>query len=433
MVRVARYADNLGSSPRVRGKPRRAGGGFPPVRLIPACAGKTSCLSNWLISNAAHPRVCGENAPSLDALTVNAGSSPRVRGKRTRSRSVAYRARLIPACAGKTSAPGGLRASPGAHPRACGENASALGTPAADFGSSPRVRGKPSDRRRSQGLRGLIPARAGKTATSQGSSVLRPAHPRACGENVVGESVELYRPGSSPRVRGKPETRSYPPSTPRLIPARAGKTGKPSALIAPPPAHPRACGENPDKQRHSAGRTGSSPRVRGKRAFDPRPGNWRGLIPARAGKTAPVKSLARSRRAHPRACGENVSNTYWMAVHVGSSPRVRGKLLELGAEDDGKGLIPARAGKTSRSYRGPWKRWAHPRACGENWIVDLADFGLAGSSPRVRGKPFPSLIDSLHSGLIPARAGKTRARPPTWCRCPAHPRACGENSMLWTV
>ena len=55
--------------------------------------------------------------------------------------------------------------------------------------------------RRSQ--RGLIPARAGKTADSQRLSALTTAHPRAGGENsLVGAIVAMFI-GSSPRGRGK--------------------------------------------------------------------------------------------------------------------------------------------------------------------------------------------------------------------------------------
>ena len=51
------------------------------------------------------------------------------------------------------------------------------------------------------------------------------------------------------------------------------------------------------------------------------------------------------------------------------------------------GLIPAHAGKTLH-HRGRGRmRRAHPRACGENLSTDTEDVILAGSSPRMRGKP----------------------------------------------
>ena len=233
-----------GSSPRVRGKPRRAGGGFPPVRLIPACAGKTSCLSNWLISNATHPRVCGENFCGCSAPDADWGSSPRVRGKLRGSGCGRPRPGLIPACAGKTPRRPLRPRRSRAHPRVCGENAPSLDALTVNAGSSPRVRGKHPGLQSSDPVRRLIPARAGKTARASRSPPSPVAHPRVCGENAQARGGVTMLDGSSPRVRGKPETRSYPPSTPRLIPARAGKTARSDVRATSARAHPRACGEN---------------------------------------------------------------------------------------------------------------------------------------------------------------------------------------------
>ena len=70
-------------------------------------------------------------------------------------------------------------------------------------------------------------------------------------------------------------------------------------------------------------------------------------------------------------------------------------------------LIPARAGKTpAANHALPWS-WAHPRACGENVDLARAQAPLPGSSPRVRGKPFPYGKYPRLIRLIPARAGKT--------------------------
>ena len=112
-----------GSSPRVRGKLDRLSMLRGRQRLIPACAGKTiSALFSYFF-RWAHPRVCGENkfCPPMDPAYP--GSSPRVRGKQGSCRGRCWFVRLIPACAGKThgSAPGS--ADSAAHPRVCGENA----------------------------------------------------------------------------------------------------------------------------------------------------------------------------------------------------------------------------------------------------------------------------------------------------------------------
>ena len=95
--------DGYGSSPRVRGKPRDVDRAPQPPRLILACAGKTRFPLDDAPLRPAHPRVCGENAGAGDALPHRGGSSPRVRGKLLRHRQERARVRLIPACAGKTS------------------------------------------------------------------------------------------------------------------------------------------------------------------------------------------------------------------------------------------------------------------------------------------------------------------------------------------
>ena len=91
-----------------------------------------------------------------------------------------------------------------------------------------------------------------------------------------------------------------------------------------------------------------------------------GLIPARAGKTASIAMFVRRRWAHPRAGGENAIVIGMVREGMGSSPRGRGKrLLRRGHRLDGR-LIPARAGKTVDSDSSAGTRWAHPRAGGEN-------------------------------------------------------------------
>ena len=91
-----------GSSPRGRGKQARVGATVDGYGLIPAWAGKTASLACAAVIGWAHPRVGGENR--LDAIQklVEAGSSPRGRGKLASSTVTVMGAGLIPAWAGKT-------------------------------------------------------------------------------------------------------------------------------------------------------------------------------------------------------------------------------------------------------------------------------------------------------------------------------------------
>ena len=291
------------------------------------------------------------------------------------------------------------------------------------------MRGKQRRLRVGPVLPGLIPARAGKTLTPARPGRRGTAHPRACGENGRQPADAGPKVGSSPRVRGKPELIELPRALPRLIPARAGKTGR-RAFAGPGWwAHPRACGENADELVDHDPGFGSSPRVRGKPlGGEPCLGGAR-LIPARAGKTAGSRGPSRTSGAHPRACGENSNALVAREVSHGSSPRVRGKRPSTKGMIRRERLIPARAGKTF--MRGPpaGGRGAHPRACGENRRRGSRIRGRPGSSPRVRGK-LPASPPAAPGGrLIPARAGKTRPGPARCGRRRAHPRACGENRV----
>ena len=196
---------SAGSSPRVRGKPHPRAEVGHGRGLIPACAGKTHHITQADLGQQAHPRVCGENAPPSSAAMTAPGSSPRVRGKLRRAICCA--------------------ASGLAHPRVCGENKTLTLGPGKLSGSSPRVRGKRRDPRRRQGRSRLIPACAGKTASSAEPRPRGRAHPRVCGENFACWGTRMNRVGSSPRVRGKPARPGVPRRPGGLIPACAGKTG----------------------------------------------------------------------------------------------------------------------------------------------------------------------------------------------------------------
>ena len=193
---------------------------------------------------------------------------------------------------------------------------------------------------------GLIPAHAGKTARIEPALITSPAHPRACGENPKSHEPAPLSAGSSPRMRGKPTTSPVKPSTGGLIPAHAGKTSWSGIDLASSTAHPRACGENAIQCQRARNLNGSSPRMRGKLCELGYTRLVCGLIPAHAGKTVKVATHFMLHRAHPRACGENPPDSNSSHPISGSSPRMRGKLLCVSSHSRATGLIPAHAGKT---------------------------------------------------------------------------------------
>ena len=114
------------------------------------------------------------------------------------------------------------------------------------------------------------------------------------------------------------------------------------------------------------GRTGSSPRGRGKRRRLGGRRRYQRLIPARAGKTPETHPHGGPTSAHPRAGGENPGGDDGQSIGFGSSPRGRGKRLVNDAHLVRVRLIPARAGKTKPSSANGNATAAHPRAGGEN-------------------------------------------------------------------
>ena len=172
-------------------------------------------------------------------------------------------------------------------------------------------------------------------------------------------------------------------------------------------AHPRSRGENASVMRLGVGSGGSSPLARGKLQLLLVQARGAGLIPARAGKTSRGLIGARVMRAHPRSRGENVNPPDCVVCHSGSSPLARGKRVRAASDRRRGGLIPARAGKTSPARAGAASARAHPRSRGENAVTTPIAGTQAGSSPLARGKRTGLCRLLRRTGLIPARAGKT--------------------------
>ncbi len=356
-------------------------------RFIPARAGNASLSSSPLWCCPVHPRACGERTPASAATAQSAGSSPRVRGTRERSSISPIQARFIPARAGNAATFCLRRSRSAVHPRACGERTITTSAISSAAGSSPRVRGTPRNRSPMEPGRRFIPARAGNAAKPMSPALRAPVHPRACGERRRRDSLRRSAAGSSPRVRGT------------HIFLQLDVQGC--------QVHPRACGERRGRTRDEHVDAGSSPRVRGTQARIPGGPGLARFIPARAGNAAATSRSAISSPVHPRACGERNDLDAGHRGERGSSPRVRGTLLDVEGQAKLLRFIPARAGNAAYvdGELDPVK--VHPRACGER----------SGSGPA--GAPF--------FRFIPARAGNAGTMLPSWSSRPVHPRACGER------
>ena len=112
----------LGSSPRMRGTPLKTFYDGRETRIIPAYAGNTSSAMLNSFSFRDHPRVCGEHQCPRGHISTSWGSSPRMRGTRSRRARIPLGARIIPAYEGNTLTLLAAGECSGDHPRVCGEH-----------------------------------------------------------------------------------------------------------------------------------------------------------------------------------------------------------------------------------------------------------------------------------------------------------------------
>ena len=336
----------LGSSPLARGlpPPPSAGGGAP--RIIPARAGFTAASWSPHGARTDHPRSRGVYPPYPRHLQPGRGSSPLARGLR------------------------------------------GAGDPAA----LPR---------------GIIPARAGFTRATPPTPCPEWDHPRSRGvyfwERVILDGLL----GSSPLARGLPALVDECEREGRIIPARAGFTPR-----APGPRpgvrdHPRSRGVYPLILAHPPGTAGSSPLARGLRDTGGHAATATRIIPARAGFTPRCPRRSCRRPDHPRSRGVYRRVRGRRPRRGGSSPLARGLLPQVEGHQFVLGIIPARAGFTSRRSAGRPSPGDHPRSRGVYIALVIVILHRWGSSPLARGLRLPAAAGRLGGGIIPARAGFT--------------------------
>ena len=440
-------------------------------RFIPACAGNSRAKRAHPRTAPVHPRVCGE----LDLAKV----------RRPKAR------RFIPACAGNSSANDGRRDQHPVHPRVCGELHDRRGgerrparfIPACagnsferfhsaitDRGSSPRVRGtRGSSPPRPTtlpvhprvcgelvgGVQGgalmprFIPACAGNSPAAWTRPSRSTVHPRVCGELMVISMSLICLSGSSPRVRGTLAEQLDRVVRGRFIPACAGNSNVTSATASARTVHPRVCGElvqrdvetadrgrfipacagnSPDYLAKHDGPAGSSPRVRGTRAFGCGSAAAPPVHPRVCGELAGAAIRRQEiRRFIPACAGNSVQKRGREADEAGSSPRVRGTPRPLPAPCWRSRFIPACAGNSRRRSGWSWRATVHPRVCGELEATARSNPSRSTVHPRVCGElDSPRRGSLLPSGSSPRVRGTRRRRPRSGISTTVHPRVCGE-------
>ena len=191
-----------------------------------------------------------------------------------------------------------------------------------------------------------------------------------------------------PRSRGVYRHSDVGPRVPRrIIPARAGFTPDFAELKKFVTDHPRSRGVYGPRSLHGQRLSGSSPLARGLHLPPEDRRGRRGIIPARAGFTSPVRPDHHERQDHPRSLG--VYKLSWPRFfrHPGSSPLARG-LPGPRCQSDETGAD-------------------HPRSRGVYDALLWASSFSAGSSPLARGLQPRRGQARRPARIIPARAGFT--------------------------
>ena len=461
-----------GSSPLARGLHAFGRIDMRPVRIIPARAGFTPALRVQDVDVEDHPRSRGVYATPFPVPLPAVGSSPLARGLPRKLATATITSRIIPARAGFTDYRKGLIIISEDHPRSRGVYCFRGSCTRSPAGSSPLARGLPEAPVRLGEQVRIIPARAGFTAAPEGEPLPVRDHPRSRGVYGRPGGRTIARSGSSPLARGLLTREEESEDEVRIIPARAGFTwpdqraarrrrdhprsrgvyhdiqeagarGRGSSPLArglpTAPAvlalvtldHPRSRGVYPMPTAPTCATTGSSPLARGLRLLRGVDIPVKGIIPARAGFTTRRPTRSPLCADHPRSRGVYMTTVAPSSARTGSSPLARG----LRRRDDGVGrtvrIIPARAGFTVPARRRPCRGRDHPRSRGVYGPSACPAGRASGSSPLARGLPAPVWPAASRAWIIPARAGFTRSSrsPPT--RASDHPRSRGVYAPSW--
>ena len=191
----------------------------------------------------------------------------------------------------------------------------------------------------------ITPAHAGKSCAQRTLSPRPQDHPRVCGEKLDRTVLSVEAEGSPPPVRGKASRAGLLRQRKRITPACAGKSPVDLLIRNAPQDHPRLCGEKFIFVCRAEERAGSPPRVRRKVSKQDISIRGMGITPACAGKSICCLQFSDFTQDHPHVCGEKALTKTEKQQHMGSPPRVRGKVMRVSAGVYAVRITPACAGK----------------------------------------------------------------------------------------
>ena len=154
---------------------------------------------------------------------------------------------------------------------------------------------------------------------------------------------------------------------------------------------------------------GSSPLARGLPVDEVAGTGLAGIIPARAGFTSRRRPPSPRSEDHPRSRGVYGGGVARGRCVGGSSPLARGLLQTPRTSHPAGRIIPARAGFTHPCSARAVPSSDHPRSRGVYGRIVRGEDPLRGSSPLARGLPQRRRRRQCPDRIIPARAGFTLA------------------------
>ena len=263
MSRYSPASSSKGSSPLARGLLAYRPADNPQSGIIPARAGFTGTIFGTILLRSDHPRSRGVYLAFCWESCVSAGSSPLARGLLAATRRHRWSGRIIPARAGFTWSAPTKHSGAADHPRSRGVYWDSKKDEIGIRGSSPLARGLLTLVININHLGRIIPARAGFTVSVLVNGGLCEDHPRSRGVYSRSDVSRAPGIGSSPLARGLPRYASRMSFLRRIIPARAGFTGRGAPARGRRADHPRSRGVYAQQDGGGYHALGSSPLARG--------------------------------------------------------------------------------------------------------------------------------------------------------------------------
>ena len=293
-----------GTSPPIRGIPPKIVNTVIDSRNIPAHTGNSSHTAPPQSCTAEHPRPYGEFAEKGIAHESYNGTSPPIRGIRPAGTGKSRVLRNIPAHTGNSDPHDDQVDALAEHPRPYGEFFPACLAAERPFGTSPPIRGIRGRCAHVARLDRNIPAHTGNSIFCRSLSHVSAEHPRPYGEFQVVQGTRALQVGTSPPIRGIQNMKEDIKQAQRNIPAHTGNSGTWAWRWRMISEHPRPYGEF-----HSCGvgcypSRGTSPPIRGIRAYVTSKAKTVRNIPAHTGNSCKATPTPARGTEHPRPYGE---------------------------------------------------------------------------------------------------------------------------------